>query len=116
MPLRPCGESDRLKRRQTKGTNHMITTFLLGAIAGFAAAPAEARLKPFVTQYLSGPAPSAVELRAISLAVCMLAAAFVAYLADGGGALALTFGGLIGVLWPRLQAKIRAARAPDYDS
>lgn len=94
----------------------MITTFLLGVIAGLAAAHAEERLRPLVTQYLSGPTPTAVELRAISLSVCLLAAAFVAYLAGGGGALALALGGFTGVLWPRLQAKIRAARAPNYDS
>ena len=116
MPLRRQSESDKLARGQTKGARYMITTFLLGVIAGLAAAPAEARLKPFITQYLPGPAPTAVELRAISLAACLLAAAFVAYLADGGGALALALGGFIGVLWPRLHAKIKASRAPDYDS
>ena len=116
MPLRPEDESAKLGRGQNEGARKMITTFLLGLIAGIAAAPAEERLKPFVTQYLPGPAPTAVEMRAISLAACLLVAALVAYLSGGGSALALALGGFTGVLGPRLLAKIKATRAPDYDN
>lgn len=114
--LRAFGESAKLVPGQSGGACDMIVTFLLGAIAGFVAGPAEERIKPFVTQYFAGPAPKPAEMRAISLAACLFLAALVAYMADGGSALALTLGGVIGVLGPRLQAKFKSARAPDYDS
>ncbi|MEO1538008.1 MAG: hypothetical protein AAFR73_09780 [Pseudomonadota bacterium] len=94
----------------------MITTFLLGAIAGWVAAPAEERLKPFILANLPGATPSPAEVRAISLGTCLLVAAVLATLADGGGALALMLGGVLGVLGPRLYAKFKASRAPDYDN
>ena len=55
-------------------------------------------------------------MRAISLALCLLAAALVAAFSGGGGAVALALGAVLGVLGPRLQARYRAMRAPDYDS
>jgi hypothetical protein len=94
----------------------MIWTFILGVIAGWAAAGAEDRLRPLIEQNLPGPAPGPAEMRAMSLALCLLAAALVAALSDTGGAVALALGGVIGVLGPRLQARYRAKRAPDYDS
>ena len=42
-------------------------------------------------------------------------AAIVAALSGAGGAIVLTLGGVVGVLGPRLYAKFRAMRAPDYD-
>ena len=94
----------------------MITSFLLGIIAGYAAAPAEERLKPLVEQFLPGASPSLVEKRAISLSVSLCLAAIVGWLVGASGAIALTLGGVIGVLGPRIHARIKAARAPDYDS
>ncbi len=94
----------------------MIWTFLLGIIAGWLAAGVEERLKPFVEKYLPGQVPTPVEIRAIALSLCLFGAAIVAALSGGGGALALTLGGVLGVLGPRLYAKFRAMRAPDYDA
>ena len=94
----------------------MIWTFILGAIAGWTAAGAEDRLRPLIEQNLPGPAPGPAEMRAISLALCLLAAALVAAFSGGGGAVALALGGVLGVLGPRLHARYRAMRAPDYDS
>ncbi len=93
----------------------MIWTFILGLIAGWAAPGAEERLKPLVEQYLPGQPATPVELRGMSLALCLLAAAIVAALSGAGGAIVLTLGGVVGVLGPRLYAKFRAMRAPDYD-
>lgn len=94
----------------------MIWTFILGVIAGWCAGGAEDRLRPLVEQYLPGQAPGAVEMRAISLALCLLGAAIVAALSGGGNAVALALGGLAGVLGPRLYGKFQATRAPDYDA
>jgi len=97
----------------------MIWTFILGLIAGWAAPGAEERLKPLVEQYLPGQPTTPVELRGMSLALCLFAAAIVAAivaaLSGAGGAIFLTLGGVVGVLGPRLYAKFRAMRAPDYD-
>ncbi|MEM7753075.1 MAG: hypothetical protein AAF230_06650 [Pseudomonadota bacterium] len=94
----------------------MIWTFILGAIAGWGAEGAEDRLKPLVAQYLPGEAPGGVEMRAISLALCLFAASVIAVFSGGGSAVALALGGVLGVLGPRLYAKFKATRAPDYDS
>lgn len=94
----------------------MIWTFILGVIAGWGAEAAEDRLKPLITAQLPGPAPGAVEMRAMSLALCLFAASLVAVLSGGGGVVALTLGGVLGVLGPRLYAQFKASRAPDYDS
>ena len=94
----------------------MIWTFILGAIAGWGAGATEDRLRPLIGQYVPGQPPGAVEMRAISLSLCLLGAAILAALSGGGGAVALTLGGVAGVFGPRLYAKFRAARAPDYDN
>ena len=94
----------------------MIWTFLLGVIAGWAAPAAEDRLRPVVEDNLPGQKPAPAEMRAIALSVCVLGAAIVAALSGSGGAVALALGVVIGVLGPRLQARFRAMRAPDYDS
>ena len=94
----------------------MIWTFILGVIAGWVAPGAEDRLRPYITQYLPGRSVSAVEMRGIALAACLLLAAIVSALSGAGGAVSITLGGLVGVLGPRLVDKARAMRAPDYDS
>ncbi len=94
----------------------MIWSILLGALAGWGSVGAEDRLRPYVEQHLPGGSPTPVEMRAIALTLCLLAAALIAYFTGGGGAIALTLGAVLGVLGPRLTAKLKAARAPDYDS
>ncbi|MGR3515217.1 MAG: hypothetical protein ACU0GG_20830 [Paracoccaceae bacterium] len=94
----------------------MIWTILLGAAAGWGAGAVEDQLRPYIAQYLPGEAPGPAEMRAVALALCLLGAALVAMLTGGGGAIALTLGAALGVLGPRLLAKGKAMRAPDYDS
>ena len=94
----------------------MIWTFILGALAGWAAPVAEDSLRPIVDQHLPGRAPSPVEMRAITLSSCILAAALVAALTGSGGALPLALGVAAGVLGPRFYGMYKATRAPDYDS
>ena len=94
----------------------MIWTILLGALAGWGAAAAEDRLRPIIEQNLPGMPPTPVEMRAIALSLCLFGAALVAYFTGGGGAISLTLGAVLGVLAPRITAKVKAARAPDYDN
>ncbi len=94
----------------------MIWTLLLGIAAGWGASAAEDRLRPMIERHLPGRAVNAAEMRAISLSLCLLLAAVVAALSDTGGAVALTLGGVLGVLGPRLRDRVKAMRAPDYDS
>ncbi len=94
----------------------MLWTFILGVAAGWGAPMAEEHLRGLLKQVLSAEDISAVELRAISLAVCLLIAAIIAMALGSGGAFALTLGAVLGVLGPRLYDRLRAMRAPDYDS
>ncbi|MEM7717747.1 MAG: hypothetical protein AAF222_00960 [Pseudomonadota bacterium] len=94
----------------------MIWSILLGLAAGWGASSVEDRLRPWVEQSLPGGAPGPGEMRAIALAICVFVAALVAAFSGGGGAVPLSLGALLGVLGPRLYAKIKAMRAPDYDS
>lgn len=94
----------------------MIWTFILGVIAGWSAPFTEDRLRPVVSEHLPGGPVQPAEMRAISLALCLLGAAVVAMLTGSAHVLPLTLGGVLGVVGPRLWEKFRAMRAPDYDS
>jgi len=94
----------------------MIWTFILGVVAGWAAPAAEDRLRPLVAEHLPGGPIEAAEMRAISLAACLVLAAIVAALTGWAHALPLALGAALGVLGPRLQDKVRGMRVPDYDS
>lgn len=94
----------------------MIWTFILGGLAGWGAPYAEERLKEPLERHLSSSPMPAVELRAITLSVCLLGAAIVAMLTSSAHAVPLTLGACLGVLWHRAWGKFRAMRAPDYDS
>ncbi|MEM6387437.1 MAG: hypothetical protein AAF718_14500 [Pseudomonadota bacterium] len=93
----------------------MIWTILLGIAAGWGAAGIEPQLRPLLEKYLPAPAPTPVEMRAITLSLCLLIAAIVAVLTGGGGVIWLSIGFVLGVLGPRLYGKFRAMSAPDYD-
>ncbi|NNE80024.1 MAG: hypothetical protein HKN18_07095 [Silicimonas sp.] len=95
----------------------MIVTLLLGLAAGWGAAFAEDHLRGILARALSVEPISfqPVEMRAISLTLCLLAAALLSWLFATPNAVALTLGAVIGVAAPRLRDRIRAARAPDYD-
>ena len=93
----------------------MFWTFILGIVAGWGAPMAEDHLRGPLQQALSGET-SPVELRAVSLVVCLLVAAILAWIIGSHAALPLVLGALVGVLGPRLYDRFRAMRAPDYDS
>ena len=86
----------------------MFGTLVLGILAG-AAAP---YVEPHVKRALEGAAMAetpltAVELRAFSLALCLVAGAVLALLMTSGGAISLTVGAALGVFWPRLIERFR---------
>lgn len=109
-------ESDRQGQDHSKGTDEMIWSILLGLAAGWGAASVEDRLRPWIERSFPGGAPGLAEMRAIALAACVFLAALISALSDGRGAVPLALGVLLGVLGPRLYAKIRTLRAPDYDT
>jgi len=86
----------------------MLGTLILGLIGGAAAPYAE----PHVTRALEAAAMaetplSTAELRALSLAICLLATALLAWLVAENSAVALTAGAVLGVFGPRLMARFR---------
>lgn len=99
-----------------KSEFEMIWTLILGITAGWLAPSVDARVKPFLEKNLPGPALSSVELRAMSLAICLLAAAAVAHLSGHRSGFVLMIGGALGVFGPRLYARFKAHSGPDYDS
>lgn len=96
----------------------MLYTLLLGVIAGWGASFAEDRLRVQLARALSIEPDTLqpVEMRTFSLVICMLASALVAWAIADAHAVPLTLGAAIGVLFPRLRDRIRAAHTPDYDS
>jgi|GEM_PF-1749553 len=96
----------------------MLLTFILGLAAGWGVHFAEPHVKAVLTKAL-GDAVSdmePVELRSIALVGALFAAAVLSWGFGSSYAVPLMLGALIGVLGPRLRERLRAARAPDYDS
>ncbi|MDJ1007228.1 MAG: hypothetical protein QNJ13_05325 [Paracoccaceae bacterium] len=95
----------------------MLATLILAAAAGWLAPKAEETVKGMIESVLLAEAPlTAVELRLISFAACLVAAAILSMIFGEPHALTLAVGALLGVLGPRLTAKYRQSRNPDYDS
>ena len=96
----------------------MLVTFILGIAAAWGAAFVEDHLRGHLARALSiePGAFQAVEMRVVSLAICLFVAAILAWIVADAHAVALTLGAVIGVLIPRLKDRLRAARAPDYDA
>ena len=87
----------------------MFGTLVLGLLAGVAAPYAEPHVKRALDSALMAETPlSAAELRAFSLAVCLVAAAILAWLMANGSAVTLSVGAAIGVFGPRLIARFQA--------
>ena len=87
----------------------MLGTLILGLIGGAVAPFAERHVKRALEAGLMAETPlSAAELRALSLAVCLLAAAVIAWIFAGNSAVALTAGAVLGVFGPRLMARSRS--------
>ncbi|MYA89633.1 MAG: hypothetical protein F4X97_14490 [Boseongicola sp. SB0662_bin_57] len=96
----------------------MLVAFVLGLAAGWGASHSEVHARRLLSRSLSIEEDSikAVELRAVALAGCVLLAAVASWLVSEDHAVPLAIGVLAGVLLPRLQDRVRSARAPDYDS
>lgn len=96
----------------------MLVTFILGAVAGWGAGFAEDHVRTWLGRALKVEPGSfnPVEIRSIALVACLFLAAVVAWIIASSGAVALTLGALVGVLGPRVQSMIKAARTPDYDA
>ncbi len=93
----------------------MFATLLFGIIAGAGASYAEPHVKKMVDGAGLGGAPiTAVELRTLSFALCLLLAAFVALIFGGHSAFGLALGAVIGVFGPRSLDRIQKRREPDY--
>ena len=93
----------------------MIWTFIFGIAAGWLAPRAEPHVKPLLEEHVPESAVTPAELRAVSLALCLLAAAVAAMVLASAHVLPLALGALLGVLGPRLLDKLRDMRTPDYD-
>ena len=86
----------------------MFGALVLGLIAGVAAPYAEPHLKRALENAAMAETPlDAAELRAFSLAVCLVVAALAGWLLSEGGAVPLTIGAALGVFGPRLIDKAR---------
>lgn len=95
----------------------MFGTFILGAIAGWAAPYAEPRIKAALDGVLLDETPIAPkELALLSFAVCLLLAAVLSMLVAVPHAAPLALGAVAGVFGPKLIDKWRSSKAPDYDS
>jgi hypothetical protein len=89
----------------------MLITMILGALAGAGATWLEPPLRQGLENLLLAEQRlSAAELRLMSLALCLLAAAVLAWLfTHHAGAVPLAFGAVLGVLIPRAVEGFRAA-------
>ena len=95
----------------------MVFSFLLGAIAAWISPKLEDHIAGLVTSALPNePTIEGSELKMLSFAVALFIAAVLAAGLSHASGIALTLGAIIGVIGPRLMAKWRNAKAPDYDS
>lgn len=95
----------------------MFGTFILGALAGWAAPYAEPRIKAALDGVLLEDTPIAPkEMALLSFAICLLAAAILSMMISEPHAAPLALGAVAGVFGPKLIDKWRASRTPDYDS
>ena len=80
----------------------MLGTLILGILAGLGALYAEPHVKKALENVVLAEDPiSAMELRMFSFAVCLIAAAVLAWIFGDDSALALAIGAAIGVFGPR---------------
>jgi hypothetical protein len=95
----------------------MLADLILGIAAGAGAPYAEPRIKAALENMLLSDAPlTGSELKLVSLALCLVGAAILAYVFGDGGALTLTVGAVIGVFGPRIIDRIQKRTNPDYDT
>ena len=95
----------------------MVFSFLLGAIAAWLSPKFEEPIAGFIATALPKEPPfEGSELKLLSFAFALLMAALIAAGLSYANGIALCFGAVLGVIGPRLLAKWRDAKAPDYDS
>ena len=93
----------------------MLATVILGIAAGAGAPYAEPHVKGALEGMILSEAPmSAMELRMFTFAICLVAAAILAYVFGNGSAFALAVGAAIGVFGPRIIQRLQNRKAPDY--
>lgn len=95
----------------------MLGTLILGLAAGALAPYAEPKVKTALENILLDEIPATpIEMRMFAFAICLVAAAVLAMAFSEPHAAPLAVGAAIGIFGPRLQAKWKASRNPDYDS
>ena len=95
----------------------MVFSFLLGAIAAWISPKLEEHIAGLIASALpKEPAVEGSELKMLSFAFALLIAALLASGLSHANGVALMLGAVVGVISPRLMAKWRDAKAPDYDS
>jgi NhaP-type Na+/H+ or K+/H+ antiporter len=93
----------------------MLADFILGIAAGAGAPYAEPRIRQALEGMLLSEAPmTAMELRMVSFAICLVGAALLAHIFGEGEALALALGSVVGVFGPRILDRIQKRKTPDY--
>ena len=93
----------------------MLATVILGIAAGAGAPYAEPHVKQTLEGMLmSDTTLSAMELRMLSFAVCLVLASMLAWIFGNGSGFALAVGALLGVFGPRLIDRLQKRREPDY--
>jgi len=95
----------------------MVFSFLLGAIAAWISPKLEEHVAGFISTALPKEPPvEGSELKLLSFAFALLIAALLASALSQANGVALALGAVIGVIGPRLLARWRDGKAPDYDS
>lgn len=95
----------------------MLVTFILGLAAAWGAPYAEPRIKAALDGILLDDAPiEPKEMALLSFAICLLGAAILSMIIGAPHAAPLALGAVAGVFGPRIIAKWRGDRTPDYDS
>ena len=93
----------------------MLATVILGIAAGAGAPYAEPHVKGALEGVILSEVPiSAMELRMFTFAICLVAAAILAYVFGNGSAFGLAVGAAIGVFGPRIMQRLQNRKAPDY--
>jgi hypothetical protein len=94
----------------------MTASFVFGALAVWGAPQLEPQIKTLIQRVLPIEDLSAVEIRGVTVAFLLLAAAVLATLLGSSSAVALAIGAVVGALGPRAYQRFKRSRAPDYDS
>lgn len=94
----------------------MIASFILAALATWGAPQLEPQIKAWLERVLPLDDVGAVEMRGITIALLLCAAAILATLMGSANSISLGFGAIAGVLGPRAYQRFKQTKAPDYDS